>query len=366
MVICRTLRIGRISTTGFTLSANKYSDSSPFSTSLHISYPARPNVTISLVRVGVSTDSCIQDVLLDSNGISDPTFNVTQQQTIYAMVKEGTCCSTFSYPPCYVSNYIELIVSSTGNINITSIPSGAYIWIDGTQQMVDSTPVITPVIIQGISVGLHSVTLKKIGYNDHPTDVTINADQTTDLDVVLNPMEGCIFFDSNPQGAQIWMNTTQATVVDTGFVTPQLICNLGLGTHAYKLVLSGYQYSTGTVVLGTGQGASISKTMTPVCIPNWVCEQPLNGYETDGCGNRRQNTECNPCIPNWLCEQPLSGYEIDGCGDRRANSACNPAPSVERLISFGNIEKAAVVLGAFMIGAVMVSNEPILKFLQRK
>lgn len=365
MVICRTLRIGRIPTTGFTLSANKYSDASPFSTSLHVSYPARPNTTISIVRVGISTDSCIQDIILDSNGVSDPTFDVTQQQTIYAMVKGGTCCSTFS-PQCEVSNYIELVVSSTGNINITSIPSGAEIWIDGTQQMVDSTPVVTPVIIQGVSIGIHSVILRKTGYNDHITDVTINADQTTNLDVVLNPMEGCILFDSNPQGAQIWIDTTQDNVANTGFITPQLICDLGLGTHAYKLVLSGYEDSIGTIVLGVGQGASISKTMVPACIPNWVCEQPLNGYESDGCGNRRQNTECNPCIPNWLCEQPLDGYEIDGCGNRRANSACNPAPSVEGLIPFGNIEKAAFLLGVAMIGAVMVSNEPILKFLMKK
>lgn len=31
----------------------------------------------------------------------------------------------------------------------------------------------------------------------------------------------------------------------------------------------------------------------PDCIPDWKCEQPLNGYESDGCGNRRLNIECN-------------------------------------------------------------------------
>ncbi len=65
------------------------------------------------------------------------------------------------------------------------------------------------------------------------------------------------------------------------------------------------------------------------CIPSWTCEQPLNGYESDGCGNRRVNTICNPtggCIPSWKCEQPLNGYESDGCGNRRTNSSCNPSP----------------------------------------
>lgn len=60
------------------------------------------------------------------------------------------------------------------------------------------------------------------------------------------------------------------------------------------------------------------------CTPNWVCETPLNGYEKDGCGNRRLNSACNACVPNWQCELPLNGYEADGCGNRRLNSACNP------------------------------------------
>jgi len=35
------------------------------------------------------------------------------------------------------------------------------------------------------------------------------------------------------------------------------------------------------------------KTLTVLkkCTSNWQCELPLNGYEYDGCGNRRLNTE---------------------------------------------------------------------------
>jgi hypothetical protein len=32
-----------------------------------------------------------------------------------------------------------------------------------------------------------------------------------------------------------------------------------------------------------------------------------------------------PCVPKWVCEQPLNGYETDGCGHRDANSKCNPS-----------------------------------------
>lgn len=42
-----------------------------------------------------------------------------------------------------------------------------------------------------------------------------------------------------------------------------------------------------------GDAMSVTGTPTAVpCTPNWRCEQPVNGYEYDGCGNRRPNTEC--------------------------------------------------------------------------
>jgi len=61
------------------------------------------------------------------------------------------------------------------------------------------------------------------------------------------------------------------------------------------------------------------------CVPNWQCEQPLNGFENDNCGTIRPSTVCS-CVPNWQCEQPLNGYESDtNCGEsRRLNSVCNP------------------------------------------
>lgn len=157
------------------------------------------------------------------------------------------------------------------------------------------------------------------------------------------------------------------------------------------------------------------------CQPNWQCEPGQTGWEIDGCGNKRENSACNPiiakpkiidaspktpitvnvneqidykatadqaitkwywnftnpgaegvqganiettsdtftkafsspgeariyalgqnangytdwltwfvtvaaaaCIPSWVCETPLNGSESDGCGNKRLNPACNP------------------------------------------
>jgi len=53
---------------------------------------------------------------------------------------------------------------------------------------------------------------------------------------------------------------------------------------------------TGVSVTWEANGG-LWKTLNGVygaCVPNWQCEIPLNGYEKDGCGNRRQNASCNP------------------------------------------------------------------------
>ena len=69
------------------------------------------------------------------------------------------------------------------------------------------------------------------------------------------------------------------------------------------------------------------------CIPEWNCELPLNGYESDGCGNRRLNDACI-CVPEWQCEPGETGYEIDinNCGEpKRYNEVCTPCVSTNDL-----------------------------------
>lgn len=62
------------------------------------------------------------------------------------------------------------------------------------------------------------------------------------------------------------------------------------------------------------------------CVPLWQCETPLNGYESDGCGNRQLNSACDSvCVPSWTCVIPLNGTMEDGCGNLKIDEMCNPA-----------------------------------------
>ncbi len=60
-------------------------------------------------------------------------------------------------------------------------------------------------------------------------------------------------------------------------------------------------------------------------VPGWTQVSNSNaGLGTYCCSNCivREIIWQRVCTPNWVCELPLNGYEIDGCGNKRANPAC--------------------------------------------
>ena len=246
-----------------------------------------------------------------------------------------------------------------------------------------------------------------------------------ELQVVAN-YQTEVTFVSNPPGAQIFIDGIEWW---TGFVTAAdgaTFRGISPGTHTYELRIAGYQSATGTFGLALNTPVIVTGNLIPPCVPNWQCEQPLNDYEADGCGNRRANPACSPpqignisfastppgagifldghdqgaitpntvsgipagthaytlrlpgyndytgsidvvlnqtasvtatmiasCTPVWKCEFPLDGYENDGCGNRRLNPACNP-PQI------GNISFTSTPPGAeiYIDGADQNSKTP--------
>ena len=138
-----------------------------------------------------------------------------------------------------------------GSINFSSTPPGAEVFLNGTDQGVK-----TLVTITDVPVGLHDYTLKLAGFLDSTGTVQVVENQTITVSTQLIPAEGCIYFITSVPGAKIYVDN-----VNTGKVTPALVCGLNLATHTYLLVLPGYAVITGSVVLGAGQGVIITKTL---------------------------------------------------------------------------------------------------------
>jgi len=139
----------------------------------------------------------------------------------------------------------------TGSASFTSNPPGAEIYIDGENQLVR-----TPATLTNVSVGTHTYTLKLAGYNDYTGVVLVEENMTAQVSASLTILEGCIYFNTTPAGAKIFIDD-----VDTGQVTPALICGLTLGAHTYRLSLTGYQDITGNVNLAAGQGTTVTGTL---------------------------------------------------------------------------------------------------------
>ena len=141
-----------------------------------------------------------------------------------------------------------------GSINFISYPDGGEVFIDGMDQGVK-----TPANVTGVPIGMHTFTVRLDGYNDFSGTVEVLENQTVNTQpAILMPATGCIFFDSKPTGAKIFINGTVDKAVDTGFFTPKLVCGLSLGVHVYRLILTGYPVSAGSVNLKPGQGAIVT------------------------------------------------------------------------------------------------------------
>lgn len=75
-----------------------------------------------------------------------------------------------------------------------------------------------------------------------------------------------------PDGTATWFWNTSAAFIGPHNVTVDAM-----------IITNGFQCTGGTTVTVNPSG----------CVSNWQCELPLNGYESDGCDNRRLNPICN-------------------------------------------------------------------------
>ena len=144
------------------------------------------------------------------------------------------------------------VQQTTGSINVKTTPSGATIVLDGINKGT------TPATLTGISAGSHSIVLKKSGYTDYTTSVTVTAGQTASVSATLTVQQttGAIGVTSTPSGATIVLDG-----INKG-TTPATLTGISAGSHSLVLKKSGYADYTTSVTVTAGQVASVSATLT--------------------------------------------------------------------------------------------------------
>lgn len=123
-----------------------------------------------------------------------------------------------------------------GSLKVSSMPSGALIWVDGK-----NTGKTTPEVLEDLSVGKHTVLLKLTGYQEAGKFVAVASSQRGDchVDLVKEPevvRTGTLKVSSTPSGASIWLDGK-----DTGKTTPEILENIAVGSHKIVLKQSGYK-----------------------------------------------------------------------------------------------------------------------------
>jgi diacylglycerol kinase family enzyme len=179
--------------------------------------------------------------------------------------KSGYVSDSNSLPSLYAGETANIYLTltpitpppSTGSISVSSSPSNANVYVDGTYYG------RTPQTVTSLSEASHSVRVEKDGYQTWQTSAYVYAGQNTPVYASLQatPTYGSISVSSSPSGAAIYLDGSYRGT------TPQVLSSVTKGSHVIELNLAGYNERSSTVSVTAGQTTYISWTLTPNAQP---------------------------------------------------------------------------------------------------
>ncbi|MEK6973630.1 MAG: PEGA domain-containing protein [Nanoarchaeota archaeon] len=213
-------------------------------------------------NVNVKTDPVGANVYLDDifRGASPVEMNNVERgnHTIFASLPQYQS----AYLNIFVENNLTFFVfinlslmsndsrnfGQVGNMDITTNPSGASIYLDGIYQGV------SPIMINSVSVGTHRLEADLQGYNKIVYLVEVSAGQTTMVMLTLsNSIEGntsqtgSIYIATNPISAAIFLDNS---LIGN---SPLLVNNVVQGFHNIRGSLSGYDDNSQSINVAGNQ-----------------------------------------------------------------------------------------------------------------
>jgi len=119
-----------------------------------------------------------------------------------------------------------------GTMDITTVPPDASITIDNAYRG------LSPLTVDGLSPGVHNLSLSKFGYEKLVTPVTIESASISEVRATLALQTGSIAVNTSPAGANITLDGTAAGI------SPRTIGNITPGNHTLTLTVSGFDTRT--------------------------------------------------------------------------------------------------------------------------
>ncbi|MBN2733357.1 MAG: PEGA domain-containing protein [Methanomicrobiaceae archaeon] len=161
---------------------------------------------------------------------------------------------------------------TTGSIYVTSSPSNAMVYIDGTY--VGNTPQQS----SGYSAGYHNVEVRKSGYQNWASSASVTAGATANVYASLVAVEsyGTISVRSTPSGASVYLDGNYQGQ------TPTTVSGVVKGAHTIELNKAGYNEWVGQVTVYAGQTSTIYPTLQAIPTPGtgtiYVSSSPGGAY----------------------------------------------------------------------------------------
>lgn len=156
-----------------------------------------------------------------------------------------------------------------GDLQVSSNPSGAAVYVDGNYQGV--TPSDDLLDIHDLSPGAHALTVKMPGYLDYSTSVSIQAGKKAQVVASLQPgtqTAASVEITSTPAGADVFVNNAYMGI------TPLIFHDVPEGTYTVDIRMDGYVpfSSSGQVI--PGQTVHIIAALSPIPVPSPTTRAP--------------------------------------------------------------------------------------------
>jgi hypothetical protein len=149
----------------------------------------------------------------------------------------------------------------TGDLQVSSSPSGASVYLNDNYRGI--TPPDDSLDIVNLVPGSYTVSVKKSGYQDYATTVTIQAGKNVQMNAALQPASqsptaASAQISSSPGGADVYVNGAYMGITPLSFQKVQP------GTYTIEIRMDGYTPYTTTGQVIAGQNIQLSAALSPV------------------------------------------------------------------------------------------------------
>ncbi len=194
------------------------------------------NVTLQPVSyISVVTSPQKASITLDGNNtfLSPATITISAGPHTIMIKKAGYIPQFFSLSALpFQITFENIVLQQIGDVKFTSIPSGAFLFID--DQYIGKTPISTV-----LSAGYHTISADATGFLQSSTSLSIGNNATPQTIVFKLAKLVNVTIDSSPSNATFSLNGRT-------FITPQSM-KIPAGTYTYSASLTYFQTATGTL-----------------------------------------------------------------------------------------------------------------------